>query len=130
MFPYFLFTGVLVKRIYAHADAVAALAPDVEIVKAGYLNDHRLVEDALVERVGEMLTGANVMNCRLCKYRERVIGYEGDVGAPQAGHHLHVRGIGTDADHAHGHGHDHDHRHSHGHGDGPHHHHHGHKHRR
>jgi hypothetical protein len=62
----------------------------VEIVKADYLNDHQQVEDALVERVGEMLTGANVMNCRLCKYRERVIGYEGDVGAPQAGHHLHV----------------------------------------
>ena len=108
VFPYFLFTGVLVKRIYDQADAVAATAPGVEIVKAGYLNDHPLVLDAMVERVGEMLTGDNVMNCRLCKYRARIVGYEGDVGTPQAGHHLHVRGAGTDADRGHGHDHSHE----------------------
>ena len=122
VFPYFLFTGVLVKRIYAQADEIAALSPDIEIVKAGYLNDHKLVEDTLVERVGEMLNGGNVMNCRLCKYRERVIGYEAEIGTPQAGHHLHVRGIGTDADRAKPH---HHHHHD---GDGHHHHHHGHGH--
>ena len=112
VFPYFLFTGVLVKRIYEQAAAVAASVPAVEIVKAGYLNDHPLVLDAMVERVGEMLTGDNVMNCRLCKYRAQIIGYEGDVGTPQAGHHLHVRGAGTNKDHGHGHGHpDHGHDH-------------------
>ncbi len=52
-----------------------------------------------------MLTGANVMNCQLCKYREQIIGFEQDQGAPQVGHHFHVRGIGTDGDHGHGHGH-------------------------
>jgi sirohydrochlorin cobaltochelatase len=115
VFPYFLFTGVLVKRIYAQADAAAAVHPDVEIVKSDYLNDHPLVIDAFVERVGEILSGDNVMNCRVCKYRAQIIGYEADVGAVQAGHHLHVRGIGTDAHHDHGHSHDHGHHHHHGH---------------
>ena len=121
VFPYFLFTGVLVKRIYDQADAVAAVHRDVEIVKADYLNDHPLVLDAFVERVGEILSGDNVMNCRVCKYRAQIIGYEADVGAAQAGHHLHVRGIGTDGHHHH----HHDHGHHHGHG---HHHDHGHDH--
>src|SRR5215471_9741181 len=30
LFPYFLFTGVLVKRIYAQTDAVAALLPEID----------------------------------------------------------------------------------------------------
>ena len=116
VFPYFLFTGVLVKRIYTQADAAAAIHPDVEIVKADYLNDHPLVLDAFVERVGEILSGDNVMNCRVCKYRTQVIGYEAEVGAVQAGHHLHVRGIGTDGHHHHnGHGHHHHHGHDHHH---------------
>ena len=130
VFPYFLFTGVLVKRIYAAADALAAVHADVEIVKAEYLNDHPRVLDAIAERAAACLTGDNLMNCRLCKYRTQVIGYEDAVGTPQAGHHLHVRGIGTDGDHhhhhhhdGHGHGHAHDHDHHHGHED----HHHAHK---
>ena len=56
------------------------------------------------ERVEEALKGDNAMNCLLCKYREQIIGYEADVGAPQAGHHHHVRGIGTDGHNAHDHG--------------------------
>lgn len=111
VFPYFLFTGVLVTRIYDRTDGAAAAHPNIEFLKAGYLNDHPLVIDCLVERVGEMLTGANAMNCQLCKYREQIIGYEGDVGAPQVAHHHHVRGIGGDDRR-----HDHDHHH-HRHGD-------------
>ena len=129
VFPYFLFTGILVERIYSHADACAAAYPEIEVVKADYLNDHPLVIDTFVERVGEALNGANLMNCLLCKFREQVLGYEKDRGAPQVGHHFHVRGIGTDGDHgqdhAHGHAHDHGHGHEHSHAPG-HHHHHGH----
>ena len=33
VFPYFLFTGVLVKRIYEHTDRVAARNPGIEFVK-------------------------------------------------------------------------------------------------
>src|SRR5439155_1284355 len=34
VFPYFLFTGVLVKRIYAQTDMAAARFPEIEFVKA------------------------------------------------------------------------------------------------
>jgi sirohydrochlorin cobaltochelatase len=129
VFPYFLFTGVLVKRIYDQTDAAAAMHRDIEFVKADYLNDHPLVLDAFVERVGEIDGGVAAMNCQLCKYRTQIIGYEADVGAAQAGHHLHVRGIGTDGDHGpghhhhdhdhHHHGHDHSHDHGHGHSRAP-----------
>jgi sirohydrochlorin cobaltochelatase len=110
VFPYFLFTGILVDRIYAKADEAAARHPEVEVLKALYLNDHPLVIDTFLERIDEALNGANLMNCQLCKYREQVIGYERDRGAPQVGHHHHVRGIGTD------HAHDHDHAGDHHHG--------------
>ncbi len=108
VFPYFLFTGILVRRIYDWADEAAA-HPEVEILKASYLNDHELLIDTFVERVEEALEGDNAMNCQLCKYREQIIGYEGDVGAAQVGHHHHVRGIGTDGEDAHDHGHHHHH---------------------
>jgi sirohydrochlorin cobaltochelatase len=113
VFPYFLFTGVLVKRIYAAADRVAARHPEIELLKAPYLCDHALVLDCFADRVAETVDGEPTMNCTLCKYRARVIGYEADRGAPQAAHHHHVRGIGTDGDRAHldhahhGNGHDH-----------------------
>ena len=112
VFPYFLFTGILVRRIYDWVDEAATNHPEVEILKASYLNDHELLIDTFVERVEEALTGDNAMNCQLCKYREQIIGYEGDVGAAQVGHHHHVRGIGTDGHDAHDHGvHGHHHHH-------------------
>jgi sirohydrochlorin cobaltochelatase len=110
VFPYFLFTGVLVKRIYAQTEEAAARFPGIEFVKAGYLRDHPLLLDAFVERVGEIAAGSPAMNCQLCKYRTQIIGYEADAGAPQAAHHHHVRG--TDGAHHHHHapdGHHHDH---------------------
>ena len=116
VFPYFLFTGVLVRRIYDHTDAVATDHPDIQFVKAPYLNDHPLVLDTFAERVGEILVGANVMNCQMCKYREQVLGFEDEVGLAQQSHHHHVEGIGTGDGHGHHHGdHGHDHHHNHGH---------------
>ncbi len=125
VFPYFLFTGVLVKRIYHYTDLVAARHPEIEFVKAPYLSDHPLVLDSFAERVEEILTGDNLMNCKLCKYREQVLGFEAEVGLAQESHHHHVEGIGTGSaqsghdhhhhhhDHAHGHGHKHEHHHHH-----------------
>ena len=123
VFPYFLFTGVLVKRIYEHTDRVAARHPGIEFVTAPYLNDHDAVLDAFAERVEETLRGANLMNCKLCKYREQILGFEAEKGLPQESHHHHVEGIGTGfgTSHDHGHGHhhhDHDHDHDHGHDHG------------
>ena len=119
VFPYFLFNGILVKRIYDHTDEIAALNPDVEFLKAAYLNAHGNVVEAFLERLAEIDTGQTAMNCMVCKYRTQIVGYEAEVGAVQAGHHLHVRGIGTDGEHGHSHdhgnGHDHGHHHGHDH---------------
>lgn len=132
VFPYFLFTGILVQRIYEATDAVARRTPGIQFVKAPYLNDHPLVIDTFVERLDQILTGDIAMNCQMCKYRTPVLGFESEVGAAQESHHHHVEGIGTAGDcelcegtctglcmaikaTAHGH-HHHDHRH------GPHHH--------
>ena len=122
VFPYFLFTGVLVKRIYDHTDQIAAAHPQIEFLKAPYLNDHPLVLDAFAERVEEILKGENKMNCKLCKYRDQILGFEAEVGLAQESHHHHVEGIGTgtgDHDHEHEHSHDHSHGHDHGHGHHP-----------
>ena len=109
VFPYFLFTGVLVKRIYAQTDEAAARLPEIEFLKAPYLRDHQLVIDAFVERVAELEGDATPnMNCQLCKYRTQIVGYEEEVGTAQRAHHHHVRG----GDRTHSHDHDHRHPHS------------------
>ena len=126
VFPYFLFTGVLVRRIYDYTDAVAARYPDIEFVKAPYLNDHPMVIETFMDRIEEIRTGENNMNCQLCKYREQVLGFEAEVGLAQESHHHHVEGIGTgkgpvhDNYHTHSHDHSHDHDHDHHHHPYPH----------
>ncbi len=156
VFPYFLFTGVLVNRIRDAVAEARAKYPDIEFLDAPYLNDHPLVIDTFLDRLREMLVGQNQMNCALCKYREQVLGFEAEVGLKQESHHHHVEGIGGglencpckgDCDascrdeafcrrhglpftplHSHAHDHAHDHGHDHGHGHGHGHHHHGHAH--
>lgn len=156
VFPYFLFTGILIDRIYGFTDTVARAYPFIQFVKAGYLNDHPQVIATFAERVTEILEGQNAMNCAMCKYRAQVLGFEAEVGLPQESHHHHVEGQGAsapganvadcrlcdsfctgacrlvlaDAGHGHGAGHDHehhDHDHPHSH-DHPHDHAHGHGH--
>ena len=112
VFPYFLFTGILIRRIYDQTDEVAARHPEIEFIKTGYLNDQPLVVDTFVERIKGILEDDVNMNCLLCKYREQIIGHEAALGAPQEGHHHHVEGIGTDGGHHH---HHHHHHHGHGH---------------
>ena len=94
VFPYFLFTGVLIKRIYSYADEVAKRHPEIEFVNAAYLNDHPLVLDVFEERVNEINDGSPNMNCQMCKYREQVLGFEDQVALVQESHHHHVEGIG------------------------------------
>ena len=129
VFPYFLFTGILVQRIYHYTDIVAAKHPEIEFIKASYLNDHPLVLDAFAERVEEIRNGENNMNCQLCKYREQFLGFENEVGLRQESHHHHVEGVGTGTNessdevedaHSHVHEHSHDHSHNHGHHPYPH----------
>ncbi len=123
VFPYFLFTGILVQRIYDATDEVAKRHPEIQFIKAPYLNDHPQVIETFEERIGQILTGDTAMNCQMCKYRTQVLGFEAEVGAAQESHHHHVEGIGTggtftlDLDAAirpavKGHGHHHDHTHT------------------
>jgi precorrin-8X/cobalt-precorrin-8 methylmutase len=95
--PFFLFTGVLIKRIEAAVAAVSASRPQVEVLQAGYLGSHALTAEALLDRAREAFEGKAHMNCSLCKYRTAIIGYESETGAPQQGHHFHVRAGGAPA---------------------------------
>jgi sirohydrochlorin cobaltochelatase len=97
VFPYFLFSGILIDRIYGFTDTVAARHPSIAFGKAPYLGDHPAVIDTFAERVREILDGQAVMNCGLCKYRTQVLGFEAEVGAPQESHHHHVEGMGASA---------------------------------
>ncbi|MEM9050038.1 MAG: sirohydrochlorin chelatase [Pseudomonadota bacterium] len=138
VFPYFLFSGVLIDRIYGFTDRVATRIAGVEFLKAGYLGDHPQVLATFAERVTEIVGGQTAMNCAMCKYRTQVLGFEAEVGMPQESHHHHVEGQGASAPgsnvadctmcetfctgicrldrdpHDHHHGHDHTHHHGHG----------------
>ena len=144
VFPYFLFSGILVDRIYGFTDEVAKQHPEIEFVKASYISHHHGMINTCMDRVQEILDGTNHMNCSLCKYRAQVLGFEQEVALPQQSHHHHVEGQGLSApgsnvedcvlcddfctgvcrldqmdhhhhDHHHGHGHDHGHHHEHHH---------------
>ncbi|MCV6595938.1 MAG: sirohydrochlorin chelatase [Mangrovicoccus sp.] len=142
VFPYFLFSGILIDRIYGFTDRVADANPEIEFIKAGYLGDHPQVLETFAERVTELVGEVPPPNCSMCKYRTQVLGFEAEVGAVQESHHHHVEGQGasapgsnvddcslcesfctgecrlemSDHSHDHGHGHDHGHHHHHDHG--------------
>ncbi len=138
VFPYFLFSGILIDRIYGFTDKCAGKYPDMEFVKAAYLNDHDKVIETFAERITEQVGEIPPDNCAICKYRTQILGFENEVGRPQESHHHHVEGQGAEApgsnvadctlcddfctgecrlyledhhhhDHEHGHSHSHDH---------------------
>ncbi len=92
VFPYFLFTGVLVNRIREHTNRVANQNPQIEFITAKYLSSHKSVIATFVERIKEVSEGNVYMNCSLCKYRDAVLGFESEVGLAQTSHHHHVEG--------------------------------------
>ncbi|MEV8467386.1 sirohydrochlorin chelatase [Fluviibacterium sp. DFM31] len=97
VFPYFLFSGILIDRIYGFTDQTAAAHPEITFVKAGYLGDHPKVLEAFAERITEQVGDRPPENCAMCKYRTQVLGFEGEVGAVQESHHHHVEGQGASA---------------------------------
>ncbi|WP_276718277.1 sirohydrochlorin chelatase [Pseudooceanicola nitratireducens] len=83
VFPYFLFTGILIDRIYGFTDRVADRHPEIEFLKAGYLNDHPKVLETFAERVRELDGPSAIPNCGICAYREQVLALE-------SGEHRHI----------------------------------------
>jgi sirohydrochlorin ferrochelatase len=97
--PYFLFTGVLVKRIHAQVEERRRARPDLEYVVPAHLQTHPLLLDVFAERAEEATRGAGLMNCSLCQYRVAIIGHEHKHGEPQQPHHHHVQGLHGHHDH-------------------------------
>ena len=100
IFPYFLFSGVLVTRIKRQSDLVALDNPQVEFHEAKYLSSHKYVVQTFIERIEEIFNDEsnNFMNCSLCKYRSNLFGFEKEVGLVQQSHHDHVEGLGISCD--------------------------------
>jgi sirohydrochlorin cobaltochelatase len=101
--PYFLFTGVLERRIRDEARAWADDHPEIEVVDAGYLGPDEQVAEVLLARAAESEAGAAIANCDTCQYRVALPGFEERVGEPQTLHE-HPDDPGT---HGHRHGHRH-----------------------
>ena len=105
--PYFLFTGILIKRLEEMMVPFKLQYSTVDFKLAGYFGYHPKLQTILIDRVEEALGDEVKMNCDTCQYRLNVM------------EHVH---------HHHHHDHDHDHEH---HGHDHHHHeheHHGHDH--
>jgi len=90
--PVFLFTGVLLKKIYSQIDEFMPHS-DKEFIYTKSFECDELLLQTIDERILEVEQGNPNMNCQLCKYRTQIIGYENEVGKEQTGHHLAVKGI-------------------------------------
>ena len=73
VFPYFLFSGILIDRIYGFTDHVAGQNPDIQFVKARYLGDHQHVLETFAERITEQMGATPPPNCGTCAYRSQVL---------------------------------------------------------
>ena len=115
--PYFLFTGLLVKKIFDITAQQQEQHPEISMTCLPEMGLHPQLFSILREREIETQLGQVQMNCEMCKFRLAAI-------ANGTGHHHH-----SHDHHSHDHGHDHGHAHAHGHDHGHHHgHHHGHDH--
>ncbi|MGC9669523.1 sirohydrochlorin chelatase [Planosporangium sp. 12N6] len=99
--PYFLFTGVLPRRVADQAAAWSA-GSGVPVDVAEVIGDCDGLASLVVERYEEALRGEARANCDACLYRIALPGHEHRVGAPQKPH-----------DHPHDHAHSHHHPHGH-----------------
>jgi sirohydrochlorin cobaltochelatase len=98
--PYFLFDGVLPRRVGDQARAFAAQHPDVDVRVARHIGDCPELAELVLQRYREALHGDIRMNCDTCAYRVLLPGFEDKLGAAQTPHHH-----PDDPAHGHGHGH-------------------------
>ena len=68
-YAYFLFTGILVDRIYDWADAVADRFTGVQVVAVPYLRDHPRVIETFMERLQDIARDTLGSQDRLAQYR-------------------------------------------------------------
>jgi sirohydrochlorin cobaltochelatase len=93
--PYFLFTGVLVKKIFDITAQQQEQYPEISMHCLPEMGIQPQLLQVLREREIETQLGRVQMNCEMCKFRQAAVGSSGD--------------------HGHSHGHDHGHHHHHGH---------------
>jgi sirohydrochlorin cobaltochelatase len=103
--PYFLFTGVLVEKIFQITAQQQQQFPEIEMTCLPEMGIQPQLLQVVRDREIETQLGQVQMNCEACKFRLAAL----NSGSTQAGHH-------------HGHHHDHHHDHHHGHHHGHHHH--------
>lgn len=87
--PYFLFTGVLPRRVAAQAAHWAADGSGNDTVRvdtAEVIGDCDGLASLVLERYAEALRGEARANCDACLYRIALPGHEHRVGAPQRPH--------------------------------------------
>ncbi len=75
--PYFLFTGVLLRRIGSQAEAWAAARPTSHVRVGRELGPDERIARLVLERYEEAAGGGARMNCDGCLYRVPLPGYEG-----------------------------------------------------
>ncbi|HKE99413.1 MAG TPA: sirohydrochlorin chelatase [Actinomycetes bacterium] len=84
--PYFLFTGVLERRIARQAATARARHPELDVTVTGYLGPDERIARLALARYEQTLRGAAGMTCDLCVYRAPMRGFEQLAGAPAAPH--------------------------------------------
>jgi sirohydrochlorin cobaltochelatase len=105
--PHFLFTGVLVQKIWQISAEQQAKFPEITITNLPEIGLHPHLFQILRERELETQLGQVQMNCEMCKFR---LAAGNDAGAHSDHHHASHR------HHDHGHAHHHaDHHHGHSH---------------
>lgn len=101
--PYFLFTGVLVDRIYEEATEWATTHSDINVISAPHLGGGARIARLVLERFHQAGDGNQARpNCDCCVYRVAIPGHEGKVGLPLvAAQHDHSHHSSSDNGHKH-----------------------------
>lgn len=85
--PYFLFTGLLVKKIFDIASTQQQLCPGIKIDCLPEMGLHPHLFSVLREREIETQLGQVQMNCEMCKFRLAAVGNNSN--GHEHGHHHH-----------------------------------------
>jgi cobalt/nickel transport system ATP-binding protein len=78
--PYFLFTGILLKRIYEQCDEWSK-STKTEVFCTNELGSHRSILEIIQERFHEAYFDHAHMNCDMCIHRWPIPGFESKLGS-------------------------------------------------